>query len=103
MRRLPPLQEQPDYMERVLRSFWVRSWSEDRDVHTVEDITAVGRAAGMQESQIQRCLQLMATPAVKSKLKVIKTIGILKFVWIPPGHYFVHSQLIVHWCSTPGL
>ena len=70
MRRLPPLQEHPDYMERVLRSFWVRSWSEDRDVHTVEDITAVGRAAGMQESQIQRCLQLMATPAVKSKLKV---------------------------------
>ena len=69
--RLPPLQEYPDYMERVLRSFWVRSWSEDQDVHTVEDITAVGRAAGMQESQIQRCLKLMATPAVKSKLKVL--------------------------------
>ena len=70
--RLPLLlQEYPDYMERVLRSFWVRSWSEDQDVHTVEDITAVGRAAGMQESQIQRCLQLMATPAVKSKLKVL--------------------------------
>lgn len=57
-------------MERVLRSFWIRSWSEDKDVHTAEDITAVGRSAGMDEEEITCCLAAMKTDPVKTALKV---------------------------------
>ena len=57
-------------MERVLRSFWIRSWSEDKDVHTAEDITAVGRSAGMDEEEITNCLAAMKTDPVKTALKV---------------------------------
>jgi hypothetical protein len=57
-------------MERVLRSFWIRSWSEDKDVHTAQDITAVGRSAGMDEEEISNCLAAMKTDPVKTALKV---------------------------------
>ena len=50
----------------MLRSFWIRSWSEDKDVHTAEDITAVGRSAGMDEEEISNCLAAMKTDPVKT-------------------------------------
>ena len=53
-----------------MRSFWVRSWSEDLDVHTGEDITAVARAASMEEEEIADCLAVMKTETVKTALKV---------------------------------
>ena len=58
-------------MERVLRSFWIRSWSEDKDVHTADDIIAVGRSAGMDEEAITCCLAAMKTDPVKTALKVL--------------------------------
>ena len=54
----------------MLRSFWIRSWSEDKDVHTAQDITAVGRSAGMDEEEISNCLAAMKTDPVKTALKV---------------------------------
>ena len=57
-------------MERVLRSVWMRSWSEDLDVHTADDLTAVGVTAGMREDEIADCLAAMKTDPVKNALKV---------------------------------
>ena len=57
-------------MESLLRSFWVRSWSEDKDVHTPEDITAVAKTAGMDDEEIADCLAAMKTAAVKTALMV---------------------------------
>ena len=57
-------------MESVLRSLWIRSWSEDLDVHTPDDLTAVGATAGMGEDEIADCLAAMKTDSVKSALKV---------------------------------
>ena len=48
----------------------MRSWSEDKDVHTAEDITSVGRSAGMEEDEIAHCLAAMKTDSVKTALKV---------------------------------
>ena len=58
-------------MESVLRNFWLRSWSEDKDVHTKEDISIVAKNAGMNDNEIQECLNKMNTENVKVALKVI--------------------------------
>eukprot|EP00092_Neocalanus_flemingeri_P014326 GFUD01015447.1.p1 GENE.GFUD01015447.1~~GFUD01015447.1.p1 ORF type:complete len:280 (-),score=49.63 GFUD01015447.1:222-1001(-) len=63
------LQSHPQYMEHLVRSFFMRSWSEDKDVHTVDDITAVAKSAGMNEKEIEDCLAAMKTDTVKSLLK----------------------------------
>ena len=64
------LQSHPQYTERLLRSFWLRAWSEDQDVHTPEDMAAVARTAGMEEKEFEECLAAMNTEAVKTALKV---------------------------------
>ena len=48
----------------------MRSWSEDKDVHTPDDITAVARTAGMDDQEIADCLAAMKTAAVKTALMV---------------------------------
>jgi len=39
----------------------MRSWSGNKDVHIVEDITAVGRCAGMKKDDIAECFTVMNT------------------------------------------
>ena len=51
------------------RAFWVRSWSEDEDVHSPEDLRVVARMAGMKEEEVARCLEAMAGREVKERLK----------------------------------
>ena len=53
-----------------MRNFWMSSWSEDKDVHTEEDITAVAGAAGMSEEAIEECLAVMNSGDIKTMLKV---------------------------------
>eukprot|EP00092_Neocalanus_flemingeri_P034662 GFUD01037709.1.p1 GENE.GFUD01037709.1~~GFUD01037709.1.p1 ORF type:complete len:260 (+),score=75.68 GFUD01037709.1:62-841(+) len=65
------LQRHPQYMENLLRNFWVRSWSEDKDVHTAGDITAVALLAGMGVEEIEDCLAAMKTETVKTALKEV--------------------------------
>ena len=72
------LQTHPHYMEKLLRSFWVRSWSEDNDVHTDDDIAVVARSAGMGEEEIGDCLAAMKCEAVKTDLKVGAVISFVR-------------------------
>merc|ERR1711936_1203672 len=65
------LQKHPHLMEKVLRSFWLRSWSEDKDVHTEDDITTVARSAEMNEKDIADCLAAMKCQHVKATLKMV--------------------------------
>ena len=60
-------------VEPVCRSFWLRSWSQDKDVHKPEDIVKVGEAAGLNEGQMYICLENMNTDEIKDKLKVCST------------------------------
>jgi len=82
------LQNNPEHMERVLRSFWMRSWSEDKDVHTAEDITAVGRSAGMEEDEIAHCLAAMKTDSVKTALKAMTAEAVERGAFGAPTMFF---------------
>eukprot|EP00090_Calanus_glacialis_P047371 TRINITY_DN9803_c0_g1_i4.p2 TRINITY_DN9803_c0_g1~~TRINITY_DN9803_c0_g1_i4.p2 ORF type:complete len:110 (-),score=44.52 TRINITY_DN9803_c0_g1_i4:24-353(-) len=75
-------------MERVLRSFWIRSWSEDKDVHTAQDITAVGRSAGMDEEEISNCLAAMKTDPVKTALKAVTEEAVERGAFGAPTMFF---------------
>ena len=48
----------------------MRSWSEDLDVHTPEDITAVAIKAGMADTEVAECLKDMKNEEIKQILKV---------------------------------
>jgi len=61
----------PEMTESVSRNFWLRSWSDDKDVHTTQDIATVAKAAGLKEDQVQLCLEAVKTNAIKHKLKEI--------------------------------
>ena len=51
-----------------MRGFWVRAWSEDRDVHTAEDMTAVAAGAGMDQRTIGECLEAARSQVVLQKV-----------------------------------
>ena len=48
----------------------MRSWSEDLDVHTPEDISAVAIKAGMADTEVAECLKDMKSEEIKQTLKV---------------------------------
>jgi len=85
------LQEYPEHLESVLRSVWVRSWSEDLDVHTAEDLIAVGKSAGMEDDDITACLAAMKTDPVKTALKAVTTEAVERGVFGAPSMFFHES------------
>jgi glutathione S-transferase kappa 1 len=61
----------PHHTEALLRSLWVRSWSEDADVHTPEDLAIAARAAGMEQEEVDACLVAVKSAEVKEALKQV--------------------------------
>ena len=82
------LKNYPDTVERVMREFWLRSWSEDLDVHTAEDMTVVGRKAGLESPEISHCLQEMKGNDVKSKLKEVTAEAVERGAFGAPTMFF---------------
>ena len=75
-------------MESVIRGFWLRSWSEDLDVHTVEDITAVATRAGLEPQQISHCLAEMKGEDVKTELKQVTAEAVDRGAFGAPTMFF---------------
>jgi len=82
------LQTEPDLLEPLLRSFWVRCWGEDSPVHTVEDITKVARNTGMGEVEIQEALQNMKSDSVKTALKDVTEDAVERGAFGAPTMFF---------------
>ena len=81
-------QNYPHTIESVIRGFWLRSWSEDLDVHTVEDITAVASKAGLDSHQIGHCLEEMKAEEVKTVLKQVTAEAVERGAFGAPTMFF---------------
>ena len=81
-------QEHPDKVEEVIRNFWIRAWSEDKDVHTPEDIRIIGDMSGMTESEVSQCLEVMGDPGVKQRLKEVTDEAVERGAFGSPTLYF---------------
>ncbi|KAK3592601.1 hypothetical protein CHS0354_001769 [Potamilus streckersoni] len=55
--------------ESVSREFWMRAWNRDEDITEMESLRQVGLKAGMNEAEVQKCLQKITDPEVKDRLK----------------------------------
>ena len=82
------LQNYPLSLEVVTREFWLRSWSEDLDVHTAEDMTIVATKAGMEPQQISHCLQAMKGDEVKTRLKQVTAEAVDRGAFGAPTMFF---------------
>lgn len=82
------LKNYPHTIESVIRGFWLRSWSEDLDVHTVEDITAVASKAGLDSHQIGHCLEEMKAEEVKTVLKQVTAEAVERGAFGAPTMFF---------------
>ena len=82
------LKNYPDTVEEVMREFWLRSWSEDLDVHKAEDMTVVASKAGLESHQISHCLQEMKADDVKSKLKQVTAEAVDRGAFGAPTMFF---------------
>ncbi|CAG0880512.1 unnamed protein product [Darwinula stevensoni] len=61
--------EKPTFVEEVSRQFWWRLWHHDEDITEAESFKEVGERAGLSKEDIQQCLEMLKTTAVKEKLK----------------------------------
>ena len=75
-------------MEKVIRNFWIRAWSEDQDVHTPEDIRIIGDMSGMTEAEVSHCLEVMEDPGVKQRLKEVTDEAVERGAFGSPTLYF---------------
>jgi len=82
------LKEHPDKVEKVIRNFWIRAWSEDQDVHTPEDIRIIGDMSGMTEAEVSQCLEVMEDPGVKQRLKEVTDEAVERGAFGSPTLYF---------------
>ena len=71
-----------------MRGFWVRAWSEDRDVHTAEDMTAVAARAGMDQRTIGECLVAARSQEVKQRLKEVTAEAVDRGAFGSPTMFF---------------
>ena len=78
----------PHTIEPVIRGFWLRSWSEDLDVHTVEDISAVASKAGLDSQQLSHCLEEMKAEEVKTELKQVTAEAVERGAFGAPTMFF---------------
>ena len=81
-------QEHPDKVEKVIRNFWIRAWSEDQDVHTPEDIRIIGDMSGMTEAEVSQCLEVMEDSGVKQRLKEVTDEAVERGAFGSPTLYF---------------
>lgn len=63
------LKDFPDKVEEVCRQIWIRSWSDDQTVHTKEDLSEVGKKAGLSVSELDVCLKRWKDQTIKEQLK----------------------------------
>jgi len=82
------LKKDPSSLEKVIRHFWIRSWSEDLDVHTEEDIKIICNNAGMSAENIKNCLEDMKTDAVKQELKSVTAEAVDRGAFGSPTMFF---------------
>ena len=71
-----------------MRGFWVRAWSEDRDVHTAEDMTEVAARAGMDQRTIGECLEAARSQEVKQRLKEVTAEAVDRGAFGSPTMFF---------------
>ena len=72
----------------MLRQFWLRSWSEDLDVHTDDDMRIIADKAGMTQDQVSSCLDLMKTAGVKKTLKDVTEEAVDRGCFGSPTMFF---------------
>merc|ERR1719336_1717939 len=49
----------------------MRSWGQDKDVHTPEDLIAVATASGMTKEEVEACMKAMKSDKVKEALREV--------------------------------
>ena len=75
-----------------MRNLWIRAWSEDLDVHTVEDLRIIANKSGMETEKIDECLVLMKTADIKEELKATTAEAAERGVFGTPTMYFTDHQ-----------
>ena len=75
-----------------MRGFWVRAWSEDRDVHTAEDMSAVAGRAGMDQRTIGECLEAARSQEVKQRLKEVTAEAVDRGAFGSPTMFFSEGE-----------
>ena len=75
-----------------MKQVWLRSWSEDLDVHTPEDLTIIGEKAGMSKDQIEACLADMKSDEVKKRLKEVTEEAIDRGAFGSPTMFFTDQN-----------
>ncbi|GBN96319.1 Glutathione S-transferase kappa 1, partial [Araneus ventricosus] len=61
--------QKPEYVESISRAFWLRLYKEHTDITEVQSCREAGKAAGMDQENLERCLQMLNEPQVKESLK----------------------------------
>jgi len=82
------LQLYPEHTENLLRSFWMRSWGEDKDVHTPEDLIAVATASGMTKEEVEACMAAWKSDKVKEALREVTEEAVDRGAFGAPTMYF---------------
>jgi len=82
------LQLYPEHAENLLRSFWMRSWGEDKDVHSPEDLIAVATASGMTKEEVEACMEAMKSDKVKETLREVTEEAVDRGAFGAPTMYF---------------
>ncbi|CAG0895808.1 unnamed protein product [Darwinula stevensoni] len=59
----------PTLVEEVSRQLFWRLWHHDEDITEAESFKEVGERAGLSKEDIQQCLEMLKTTAVKENLK----------------------------------
>ena len=75
-----------------MRGFWVRAWSEDQDVHTAEDMSAVAGRAGMDQRTIGECLEAARSQEVKQRLKEVTAEAVDRGAFGSPTMFFSEGE-----------
>jgi len=86
------LQLYPNHTENLLRSFWMRSWGEDKDVHTPEDLIAVASAAGMTDEEVEACMAAMKSDKVKEALREVTEEAVDRGAFGAPTMFFTEED-----------
>jgi len=86
------LKKDPSSLEKVIRNFWIRSWSEDLDVHTEEDIRIIAKNAGMSPENVNQCLESMKSEIVKQELKSVTDEAVDRGAFGSPTMFFTEND-----------
>ena len=93
----------PDHLESVCQAIWFRIYSEDMDIGKESSLGIVGKRGGLNEEEIEKCLELMGKDEVKQELtkeskKAVK-FGAFGLPWSVIHHRNIDKAPEVVWGS----